>query len=587
MKIRNITSKPIFLFLSVLILLITGCENAGTTTETQLLLQSTGITDTGKMPYVVVQNQATDGKTVVVAEAFSIGPGWISIHDQENGQIGPVIGFSHVANGVNQDVTVQIDPSKVTGVMYAMLHKDEGKIGVYEGPMTDPPVMIDGQMISPSFSTTGGTVLSTGTMSETLQSTPQSTGNMGGMPASSVTQTPGTSMVITNTATPEPGMTMVMTSTSGTNISEGGMVEVTVPPGGLSPDISVSNQPVMDGLVRIDKVVSIGPGWVAIFNEQNGQPNALIGYAHLDNGETRNLMVKVNTSQVTPNLYAFLQIDAGKIGTYEFPGPDALVHLGVRMIQTMFSTVSGQTATAMPGSMATPASTAAPSPTPDIVPVVKVSNQEIRGGTVIIDQVICKGPGWIGIHITNPDGSLGAPIGYARVNDGDNRNVLIHINVSIASKTMVAMLHVDAGRIGILEFPGTDQPYMYKGQMVMTPFNITSGLLGQVVNVNVSNTQTPHLVDGMGMSLYISTGDAPGKSNCTGDCSNSWLPLLATGKLEPGDGVDVSKISVILLPNGLKQVTYGGFPLYYYAGDGQVNDIKGQGVDGQWFLSTP
>ncbi|MGE5222263.1 MAG: hypothetical protein ACM3PY_07490 [Omnitrophica WOR_2 bacterium] len=575
--IRKTKTLPIFILLFVTGLFITGCQNAGSGAA-GLQSQPTGMADTGETPHVTVQDQPFNGKSIVVNEVFSIGPGWLSIHDQENGQVGPVIGIAPVADGRNQDVVVQIDPGKVTAVMYAMLHKDQGKIGVYEGPVTDPPFLIDGQMIAPTFNVTMGTAAG--------EAAPQTTTGMAGMTDNSTMQAPQAGMDMNSTPTLAVSNTM-MTSTTGTNISQGGMVEVTAMPGGLNPDITVSNQQVMNGQVKIDRVVSAGPGWVAIFNEQNGQPDTLIGYAHLQNGENMNVVVNVNAGQVTPNLYAFLLVDAGKIGVYEFPGSDALVHVGVRMIQGMFSTVSSQSGASMQGAMATPKTTAVPSPTADIAPVVKVSNQEIRGGTILIDQVISKGPGWIGMHMTNPDGSLGPPIGYARVNDGDNQDVLIHINVNLATETMEAMLHVDSGKIGVLEFPGPDQPFQYKGKMIMTPFNITSGLAGQLVNLNISATQTPHLVDGMGMSLYISAGDVPGKSNCTGNCLDSWLPLLATGRVEAGNGVDINKISIILLPGGLKQVTYGGFPLYYYVKDGSPGETNGQGIDGQWFLSTP
>jgi predicted lipoprotein with Yx(FWY)xxD motif len=38
--------------------------------------------------------------------------------------------------------------------------------------------------------------------------------------------------------------------------------------------------------------------------------------------------------------------------------------------------------------------------------------------------------------------------------------------------------------------------------------------------------------------------------------------------------------------NGSSQVTYGGRPLYYFAGDAKPGDTNGQGVGGLWFAVT-
>jgi predicted lipoprotein with Yx(FWY)xxD motif len=49
----------------------------------------------------------------------------------------------------------------------------------------------------------------------------------------------------------------------------------------------------------------------------------------------------------------------------------------------------------------------------------------------------------------------------------------------------------------------------------------------------------------------------------------------------PGD------LGVITRTDGTKQVTYGGHPLYYFAGDTAPGQTKGQGVGGTWFLIGP
>lgn len=99
-----------------------------------------------------------------------------------------------------------------------------------------------------------------------------------------------------------------------------------------------------------------------------------------------------------------------------------------------------------------------------------------------------------------------------------------------------------------------------------------------------------YLVDGSGRSLYLFLKDKHGKSACSGACLSAW-PIFGTGsKPKAGPGVDASKISVITRSDGKKQVRYGKYPLYYYAGDSKPGDIKGQGLKqfgAPWYLMRP
>ena len=192
------------------------------------------------------------------------------------------------------------------------------------------------------------------------------------------------------------------------------------------------------------------------------------------------------------------------------------------------------------------------------------------------------------IHPRDPDGSLGEYIGATAVHDGTTDKVIIHIDTSRATRTMFAMLHVNASKASQPQFPGIDVPVMVGGKMVLPPFNVTGPLTGDVqLAVGKNSSGDSYLTDGMGMSLYLSLADQPGKSNCTGDCLKQWHPLLATGAINSGDGVNVGKLGVIFLPDRTRQVTYAGSPLYYYSGDQNPGDTKGQGLNGSWFLITP
>jgi predicted lipoprotein with Yx(FWY)xxD motif len=99
-----------------------------------------------------------------------------------------------------------------------------------------------------------------------------------------------------------------------------------------------------------------------------------------------------------------------------------------------------------------------------------------------------------------------------------------------------------------------------------------------------------YLVDGQGMSLYLFEADSPGESTCEEECAEAWPPVLTDTQVTPGEGVDSELVGTIERADGTTQVTYGGWPLYYFVGDRQPDVTQGHGNEGfgaQWYLVTP
>ncbi len=91
-------------------------------------------------------------------------------------------------------------------------------------------------------------------------------------------------------------------------------------------------------------------------------------------------------------------------------------------------------------------------------------------------------------------------------------------------------------------------------------------------------------VDAKGRTLYVFTKDKGDQSVCSGKCAAAWPALTVTGAATPGAGVQASLLSTAKQANGTTQVTYGGKPLYYFAGDKAAGGTKGQGLNGVWFV---
>ena len=101
-----------------------------------------------------------------------------------------------------------------------------------------------------------------------------------------------------------------------------------------------------------------------------------------------------------------------------------------------------------------------------------------------------------------------------------------------------------------------------------------------------------YLVDADDRALYLFTPDEDlEESSCVDECAEAWPPFVTNGvpvAREPA--VDEILLDTITREDGSEQVTYDGWPLYYYAGDEEPGDTSGHGIesfDGEWFLVSP
>ncbi len=113
-------------------------------------------------------------------------------------------------------------------------------------------------------------------------------------------------------------------------------------------------------------------------------------------------------------------------------------------------------------------------------------------------------------------------------------------------------------------------------------------------NVNLANSTTlgSVLTDKDGNTLYFFAMDANGVNNCTGGCTTNWPVFSLTTALtadKVGPGLVLTDFSTVSTAGGM-QVTYKGWPLYYYA-PGGVRETStlttGEGVSGLWFVAKP
>jgi len=119
-----------------------------------------------------------------------------------------------------------------------------------------------------------------------------------------------------------------------------------------------------------------------------------------------------------------------------------------------------------------------------------------------------------------------------------------------------------------------------------------NGNLGVDVGSRSSATLGSFLVASNGRTLYYFGLDLPGDadhapvSNCTGTCVPLWpifhveAPTLAAG-LNPAD------FGEFVRSDGVKQSTYKGWPLYFYAGDSRAGDTNGDNFEVWYVIKDP
>lgn len=110
------------------------------------------------------------------------------------------------------------------------------------------------------------------------------------------------------------------------------------------------------------------------------------------------------------------------------------------------------------------------------------------------------------------------------------------------------------------------------------------------------------LVDRRGRTLYVFDFDKDNTPSCYDDatfhCSKGWPPLLVSGAVKAGPGVNQALLTTVTRKDGTIQVTFNRHPLYTFEGfsggnapaapaDTKPGDLNGQGYVRAWWVLSP
>ena len=101
-----------------------------------------------------------------------------------------------------------------------------------------------------------------------------------------------------------------------------------------------------------------------------------------------------------------------------------------------------------------------------------------------------------------------------------------------------------------------------------------------------------YLVSGDGRTLYYFGLDLPGAaghapvSNCVGTCVPLW-PIFHVDAPSLAPGLDAADFGEFVRSDGVKQTTYKGWPLYFFAGDSNPGDTHGDNFEVWYVIKDP
>jgi hypothetical protein len=375
--------------------------------------------------------------------------------------------------------------------MTAMLHVDDGELGVYEfGTVegADAPVLVGDAPVNPAFNFTNFHVhdqfIENNQYMATSVTVPADSWlvihagdaqNAGAVLGQTLVPAGTSTNVMVDLA--EEGRTeilwpMLHEDTGEIGVYEFGTVEgadapiilngvVGTTPIWTVPHVRVADQIVMHGdgmdmggtpTVQIASVLSEGPGFVVIHQEADGSFGGVAGFvavpAGLSHGPT-GVVAELDPAAVTSRLWPMLHVDDCAAGEYEFDGQSGCDNPVTAMGEVVTFPINA-------------------------APALVMQDQALEMGHITINNAIMDAPGWVAIHTDN-NGEPGPVIATALLHTGANWNVVIDVDPAQAGSRVFPMLHYDTGEAGVYEFgevEGADAPTFVGGNVVFAPLGI-------------------------------------------------------------------------------------------------------------------
>lgn len=432
------------------------------------------------LPRVVrVSDQTIDERGRLTIDQVSLpADGWLVIFREADGNPGDVIGRKALAAGTYENVTVSIDPMNASETLYAGLHIDDGVQGVFEYPGADEPwpgeprTRFHAEVIMPrpAIEVTDQAVGEDGVVSldkvELLEPSwvlihSDEDGEIGPAIGRILLDAGEHENVNLTIAWREatPALHAVLYEDNGESgrldsddsdrpiLVDGKPVAATFK-ATYPPDIIVYDQPVIDGAIVIDRVISNGPGWIAVYFDDDGQPGLIIGSALLEDGLNTNVQVELVESAVTPQLFVRLHTDSEPGDPFGFPSEDPEVMYNNRLPSATVIRTNGEA---------------------HLIVEDQIIGQD---DPVTVNLAVSPVDTWVAVQV-DEDGQPGRMFGRTLASAGVNRDVQITLDAGWQPGLYYIVFYKDLGTPGRYDALGVD-PLLTNpdGSVVRVPFTI-------------------------------------------------------------------------------------------------------------------
>jgi len=446
------------------------------------------------VPTIAVADQVlTDEGQIEIMRAISTEVGWLVLYNQTEGELGDVLGATAVEPGLNTDLTITVDPLQAASTLVAMLHVDAGTLGEFEFPegpdeplrwetaviaspfnlefdLSRPVIVVDDQDVREDGLVTIESVLApeagwllihaneAGELGQVLGSAPLQAGRNENIQIHIPWReaTPVLYAVIHQDAGRTQRLDYPGADTPLLVNDEPVIMSFTAT---YPPDIYVVDQPIIDGIFEVERVISNGPGWLVAYFDDEGEPGLIIGSVALEDGLNERVQVEVLESAITPVLHLRLHEDTMPGDEFDFPRVDPPVTYNGRLPNTFTFNTNPGNYLAVRDQALTPT--------------------EGGAATVTVPLVVVDVPAWLAIH-TYEDGERGELLGFAPTELGVNHDVVVEIEAEAVTRRLYAVLHLDAGEEGEFEYPGgPDVPLQRNLRFVQVFFTVLDDAEGE------------------------------------------------------------------------------------------------------------
>ncbi|MGG1517200.1 hypothetical protein ABE504_17450 [Paenibacillus oryzisoli] len=162
---------------------------------------------------------------------------------------------------------------------------------------------------------------------------------------------------------------------------------------------------------------------------------------------------------------------------------------------------------------------------------------------------------------------------------------------SLAKQSDLRNVHMVSGTLEALRLPmkgGGGAATL--GSSLAAKGKLDSAILAELQKPTLglmhSDAAGSYLTDEKGMTLYYFSKDVADPNACTGQCLVNW-PVYSSDHFIVPAQFQASDFSSITRTDGQDQVTYKGWPLYFFVKDAKPGDTLGNNVNQVWFTVQP